>query len=81
MPKTITLRINEPLLKRFKKHAEIENRSLSNFIETATIKYLEEIELADDFELEDLLSNKDLNKRLKKGSDDASKKRGKFVTI
>lgn len=81
MPKTITLRIDEPVLERFKKHAEIENRSLSNFIETATLKYLEEVELADDFEMEDISSNKDLLIRLKKGSRDAAKKKGKFVAV
>ncbi len=81
MPKTITLRIDEPLLERFKKHAEIENRSLSNFIETATLKYLEEIESADDFEMEDMTNNNNLMSRLKKGSDDAAKKRGRFVAV
>lgn len=81
MAKTITLRINEPVLEKFKKHAEIENRSLSNFIETATLRYLEEVDLADEFEMEDINSNKDLLKRLKKGSSDAAKKKGKFVEV
>ena len=81
MPRTITLRIDEPLLERFKRHAEIENRSLSNFIETATLKYLEEIELADEFEMEDILNNKILLKKLRKGSDDAANKKGRFAAI
>jgi hypothetical protein len=81
MPRTITLRIDEPLLERFKLHAQMENRSLSNFIETATLKYLEEIELADDFEMEDILNNRNLLNKLKKGSDDAANKKGRFATI
>ena len=41
MAKTVTLRIDDDLLKRIKSHAKDENRSLSNFIETATLKYME----------------------------------------
>ena len=81
MARTITLRINEPLLEKFKRHAQIENRSLSNFIETATLKYLEEVDLANDFEMEDILNNKNLMMNLKKGSADAKNKKGRFVEI
>ena len=79
MPKTVTLRIDDKLLDRFRHHAEMENRSISNFIETATLRYIEESELIEDFEMSEILNNDDLLKRLKKGSDDARKKRGRFV--
>ena len=36
MSKTVTLRIEEGLYKKIKSHAISENRTLSNFIETAT---------------------------------------------
>ena len=79
MPKTVTLRIDDTLLNRFKDHAAIENRTLSNFIETATLRYIEEIELVDEFEMSEIMSNEKLLKRLKKGSEDARKRRGRFV--
>ncbi len=79
MPKTVTLRIDDKLLDRFKHHAEMENRSISNFIETATLRYVEETEMVDEFEMFEILSNERLVSRLKKGSEDASKRRGRFA--
>jgi len=79
MPKTVTLRIDDKLLDKFKHHAELENRSISNFIETATLRYIEETELVDEFEMSEILNNDKLLKQLKKGSEDARKKRGRFV--
>jgi predicted transcriptional regulator len=79
MPKTVTLRIDDELLDKFKHHAELENRSISNFIETATLRYIEEAELVDEFEMSEIVNNQKLLKQLKKGSEDARKKRGRFV--
>ena len=79
MAKTITLRIDDELYKKFKEHADIENRSLSNFIKTATMKYIDEIDLVDDFEMEEIYENKDLMERLKKGNQDVKKMKGNFV--
>ncbi|MDH5718787.1 MAG: DUF6364 family protein [Spirochaetia bacterium] len=79
MSKTVTLRIDDDILERFKEHAKMENRSVSNFIETATLRYVEDIELADEFEMNEILNNPNLLKQLKKGSDDAKHKRGRFV--
>jgi len=79
MPKTVTLRIDDALLERFKLHAEMENRSISNFIETATLRYIEDAELVNEFEMSEIMNNEKLLRRLKKGSEDARKKRGRFV--
>ena len=79
MSKTVTLRIDEELLERFKAHAKMENRSVSNFIETATLQYIDKIEHTDEFEMSEILNNKPLLKNLKKGSQDAKHKRGRFV--
>ncbi len=81
MAKTVTLRIDDELLERFKLHAKDENRTLSNFIETATLRYIEEIDLVDDFEMQEILTNESLVKRLKKGSEDARKRRGRFAKV
>lgn len=79
MSKTISLRVDDSLYQTLKAHAKAENRSISNFIETATIKYLEEVDYADEFEMENILNNLDLIKRLKKGTEDALNRRGRFV--
>jgi predicted DNA-binding protein len=79
MSKTVTLRIEDDLYEKLKEHSKSENRNLSNFIETAVINYIEQIELADENEMRDILSNSELLKRLNAGSLDAANKRGRFV--
>lgn len=79
MPKTVTLRIDDALMQKLKQYAEIENRTISNFIETATLRYIEQNELVDEFEMAEILANRDLLQRLKQGSNDAQKKKGRFV--
>ncbi|HPM35452.1 MAG TPA: CopG family transcriptional regulator [Spirochaetota bacterium] len=81
MAKMVTMRIDEATLEKFNQFAKLENRSLSNFIETATLKYINEIELSDDFEMKDIFQNKILLAKLKKGSKDAKNLRGRFVEI
>jgi len=48
MSRTVTLRIEDNLYEKLKDHAKSENRNLSNFIETAVINYIEQIESADE---------------------------------
>ena len=79
MPKTVTLRIDDALMQKLKQYAEIENRTISNFIETATLRYIEQNELVDEFEMAEILSNKDLLHRLNQGRSNAHKKKGRFV--
>ena len=76
---TVTLRLPETHYRLFRKLAEEENRSLSNFIETATIRHIEESEYADPFEMEEIKKNKDLNSSLLRAHKDARLKKGKFV--
>jgi predicted transcriptional regulator len=76
---TVTLRLPENHYRLFRKLAEDENRSLSNFIETATIRHIEESEYADRFEMGEIKKNKALNVSIKKGHADAKLKRGRFV--
>ena len=79
MPKTVTLRIDDDEYKTFKKLAEVENRTLSNFIETATLKYIRESELVDQYEMNEIKTNTHLNQSIKRGLRDAAQKKGKFV--
>ncbi len=79
MPKTVTLRLDDVSYDIIKKHAQADNRPLSNYIETATLKFIEEADYVDDFEMEAILNDEDLMKSLKKGSKDAANGKGRFV--
>ncbi len=79
MPKTVTLRLDDVSYDIIKNHALADNRPLSNYIETATLKYIEEVDYVDDYEMENFLSDGKLIQSLKKGSSDAAKQRGRFV--
>jgi len=79
MPKTVTLRIDDNEYRTFKRFAEVENRTLSNFIETATLKYIQENELVDEYEMDEIRSNTQLNQSLERGLQDAAKRKGRFV--
>ncbi len=73
------MRIENALYGKLKEHAKSENRTLSNFIKTATLKYIEQIELVDEYEMKEISSNADLSERLQRGSLDAKHKKGRFV--
>ena len=79
MHKTVTLRLKEDVYKIFSEVAKAENRSLSNFIETAALRNIREQQFVDDVELAEILSNTDLIKRLKEGSAEAQQLKGRFV--
>ena len=79
MSKTVTLRLEEAVYNRFKQLAKDDNRPLSNYIETAALRFVEENEYVDEFEMSEINSNADLKSSLKAGFKDASAKRGGFV--
>ena len=79
MAKTVTLRLNEEIYQLFRRLAEEDNRPLSNFIETATLRYIEEQEYVDEFEMEEIRNNKSLNASLKRALKDVSSRKGRFV--
>ena len=79
MSKTVTLRLDESVYGKLRHWAERDNRPLSNFIETAALRFIEENELVDEFEMAEIESNKGLNKSLKQGLRDARAGRGRFV--
>lgn len=77
--KNITVRFNSETYNKLLQTAQSENRSLANFIETSMMKNLEEKFFVDDFEMQEILSNKELLKGLEQGHKDAKAKRGRFV--
>ncbi len=79
MSKTVTLRLGEDTYGLFRRFAEEDNRPLSNFIETATKRYIEEKEFVDEFEMTEIRNNEPLNLSIRKGHQDARQKKGRFV--
>ncbi len=79
MSKTVTLRLPDQAYERFRILAQRENRSLSNFIETAASRYVEADQFVDEFEMSEIETNTELNRSLKRGIKDAKAGRGRFV--
>jgi len=79
MSRTVTLRLPDQTYERFRTLAERENRPLSNFIETAASRYVETEQFADEFEMQEIQDNAELNRSLKRGVKDAKAGRGRFI--
>jgi len=70
MSKTITLRLSEENYKVFRKLADRDSRPISNFIETAVKRFIEHNVIVDEFEMEEIRNNTELNKSMKRGLTD-----------
>ena len=80
MPRVVTLRLNDDVYHLFDRYAKDDNRTLSNFIETAARRYIEQnIEYADEYEMDEIKNNTELNDSIKRGVKDAKNKKGRFV--
>ncbi len=79
MPKTVTLRLKDDVYNTFREAALAENRPLSNLIETAAINKICEQQFVDDAEMAEILSDRNLVKRIKQGSREARLRKGRFV--
>ena len=79
MAKTVTVRVDDTTYKRIKSAADSERRTISNFIEYATMAYVESSTFVDDQEMKDIASDKVLLKNLKKSMDDI--KRGNYRIV
>lgn len=79
MSQTVTLRLDDAVYQKFKGLAVRDNRPLSNFIQTAALRFVEEHEVVDEFEMAEIRENSVLNRSLKNGLRDAKAKRGRFA--
>jgi predicted transcriptional regulator len=79
MPKIITLRLKDEVYQEFSEAARSESRSVSNLIQTSALAKIREQQFADDAEMNEILSDKELMKRIKTGSRDARLRRGQFA--
>ena len=81
MTKTITLRLQENKYHRFKQLAQCDNRSISNFIENAALRFIEEEEYLDDFENDEILSNKELMDSIQRGYEESIEVKWKLIEL
>jgi predicted transcriptional regulator len=79
MSKTVTLRLDESIYNIFRNLAISENRTLSNFIETSVLRFIEHNQFADEFEMTEIRNNKELNASLIRAIEDAKANEGRFV--
>lgn len=79
MSKTITMRVDDDIYRMIKTAADGERRSISNFIEYATISFLTEESFVSDNEMEEILKDENLLKSLKRGHKDIEE--GKYRIV
>ncbi len=79
MGKTITVRVDDSTYRKLKAAADSERRTISNFIENASLSYIDSSSFVDDDEMNNVLSNKELLNELNSSMDDI--KRGKYRLI
>jgi len=79
MAKTLTIRVDDETYRTFVSRAKTENRSVANFIENAVKSHIQEHDFVDDVEMAEILANERLVARLKKGSQQAKRRKGTLV--
>ena len=66
MSKTVTIRLDEDTYRMIRHAAEGQMRSISNFIEFATVSYLTEETFVSDDEMAEILADSELTSTLRK---------------
>ena len=79
MGKTITLRIDDDIYDIFKTAAQAQRRTISNFIEYATLSHVAEEAFVDDHEMAEILNSKELVSSLRKAEEDIKKRKYRII--
>ena len=79
MAKTVTLRLGDDVYEELREAAVAERRSLSNLVETAALARIREAHFVDDEEMGEILSDDALVHRLKTGSQQARRHKGRIA--
>ena len=79
MSKTITLRVDDDVYHIIKAAAEGDRRTISNFLEIATLSYITEGTFVSVEEMNELLNDKALVKKLSQGREQI--KQGRFSIV
>jgi len=76
MAKTITLRVDDNIYNTLKRAADGDRRTISNYIEYATMNYIFNNNIVDDVEMNETMI---FEKDIKKGIEDINKGRYKII--
>jgi len=76
MAKTITVRIDDTIYDIFKRAADGQKRTISNYLEYATLNYTMNETIVDDLEMKEILG---FEKDIKKGLSDISAGRYRII--
>ncbi len=79
MAKAVTFRLDDETYRIFKTIADQENRPISNFIETAAMRYSNEMEFVHEFEMAEINSNAALKTSIKPGIKDYKKRSNRLI--
>jgi uncharacterized protein (DUF1778 family) len=79
MAKTLTVRMDDATYRLIAEAAQADNRSISNFVETAARQKAAEEILVPDSEMAEIRADRRLVRRLQQGHRDVVARRGKFV--
>jgi predicted transcriptional regulator len=79
MAKTLTVRVDDATYNKIKDAADSERRTISNFIEYATLAYVENSCFVTDEEMKDIVENQALINNLKRAIEDI--KEGKYRIV
>jgi predicted transcriptional regulator len=79
MGKTITIRVDDQTYEKIRSAADAEKRSISNFMEYATVNYLESSSFVSEEEMRDISANPKLLHSLKQSLDDIQEGRYRIV--
>jgi len=81
MSKTITLRLSDEEYAKFAAAAGAVKRSISNLVSFLALRKLEEDALIDELEMEEILADPELMKRLERGTREAAARKGSFADV
>jgi hypothetical protein len=79
MAKTITVRVDEATYNKIKTAADSERRTISNFIEYATLAYVENACFVTDEEMKDIIGDSDLINSLKQSIENIKEDKYRIV--
>lgn len=79
MSKTITLHLSDGHYKMIRMLADRDNKPISNFIETSVNRFIEHNIFVDEFEMEEIRNNSELNKSIKRGVTDMKSSIGRLI--
>jgi predicted transcriptional regulator len=79
MSKTLTVRVDDTTYKKIKSAADAERRTISNFMEYATMSYVENSVFVDEEEMRSITEDAELTDTLKQAVSDI--KRGRYRIV